>query len=129
MEADKLFYIGQKAFIEKNGKVLVVIHSEKGLDFPGGKIQIADKTIDESLKREVAEETGLQIEIGHPFTVWIHPDRNIYLIGFACKYLSGEISLNHEHISYQWVDKNSYKHIKDTSGYHNALEKYFNIQK
>ena len=37
MAEDKLFYIGQKAFIEKGGKVLVLFDPGLGLDFPGGR--------------------------------------------------------------------------------------------
>ena len=39
---DALFCVGQKAFIEKDGKVLVLNDPEEGLDFPGGKIQVGE---------------------------------------------------------------------------------------
>ncbi len=39
MEKDTLFCVGQKAFIEKDGKVLVLFDPIEGLDFPGGKIK------------------------------------------------------------------------------------------
>ena len=70
MKEDALFYIGQKAFIEKDGSILVLKNLNEGLDFPGGKIQIGELDLPEALRREVREETSLEIEVGEPFVVW-----------------------------------------------------------
>lgn len=131
---DKLLYIGQKAFINKNGEVLVLSDPNLpgfGLDFPGGKVRKGEN-IHEALKREVKEETSLDIEIGSAFTTWTHefvPDErgngSVYLVGFKCKYLSGEVKLSHEHTIYKWVNKESYKELNDGSEYYKALENYF----
>lgn len=137
---DALFCVGQKAFIEKDGKVLVLNDPEEGLDFPGGKIQVGEAkdgkawSLTYALQREVYEETGLKIEIGNPFTVWYHEfpknHRNypkvVYLIGFKCKYILGKIKLSNEHNKFKWVDKNNYSEVDDGSDYFDALKKYFN---
>ena len=39
MSQDQLFFVGQKAFIVRDGKVLVLFNPEGKIDFPGGKIQ------------------------------------------------------------------------------------------
>ena len=137
---DKLFYVGQKAFIEKDGKVLILNDPIGGLDFPGGKIQEGEAKMDNSvslmnaLKREVREETGLEIEVFDPFTVWyyefskkIHRSygKVVYIVGFKCKYVSGDIKLSEEHDSFKWVDKNNFREFDDRSDYFKALEKYF----
>lgn len=64
MNEDELFFVGQKAFIRKGDEVLVIHDPIEGLDFPGGKIQVGEENTFESLKREVREETGLEIQIG-----------------------------------------------------------------
>ena len=139
MKDDALFCIGQKAFIEKDGKVLVLFDPVEGLDFPGGKIQEGEakdgdaSSLIKSLKREVKEETGLEIEVYNPFAVWYHEfpknHRNypkvVYLVGFKCKYLSGEPKLSDEHDNFKWVDKNNYKEVDDGSDYFDVLKKYF----
>ena len=139
MNDDALFCVGQKAFIEKDGKVLILNDPGEGLDFPGGKIQDGEakdgdaSSLFRSLQREVREETGLEIEVGNPFVVWYHEfpknHRNypkvVYLVGFKCKYVSGDIKLSDEHNKFKWVDKNDYAEVDDGSDYFDALKKYF----
>ena len=139
MKDDALFCVGQKAFIEKDGKVLILYDPVEGLDFPGGKIQEGEakdgnaSSLAVSLQREVREETGLEIEVFNPFHVWYHEfpksHRNygkvVYLIAFRCKYISGDIKLSSEHNNFRWVDRNDYREVDDGSDYFDALEKYF----
>ena len=139
MKEDALFCIGQQAFIEKDGKVLVLFDPIEGLDFPGGKIQEGEAkdgeatSLTHSLQREVMEETGLEIEVGNPFSVWYHEfpksSRNygkvVYLVAFKAKYVSGEPKLSQEHDSFKWVDESNYQKVDDGSDFFDVLEKYF----
>ncbi len=133
MPEDKFFCFGQKAFINKNDEVLVIFDPILGLDFPGGKIQEGELDFDEALKREVREETALEIEVGPPFFRWFiefPPEHRNYkkdsiLIGFKCKYVFGEVKISNEHTKYKWVNKNNFRKLDDGSGYFKALEKYF----
>lgn len=132
MNDDQLIFVGQKAFIEKIGEVLILDDPKLGIDFPGGKIKKGEDNLNQALKREVKEETGLEIEVGDAFTTWMikfPPDhRNqgkVFLVGYLCKYVSGEVKLSHEHSGYRWVNKNNYKQLKDKSDYFKALDKYF----
>ncbi len=133
---DKLFFVGQKAFLEKDGEILILLDPKVGMDFPGGKIQKEETDLVEALKREVREETGLEILVGEPFATWTNefpPDYRyqgwVFLVGYKCKYISGEVKLSHEHEQFFWVDKDSYKKYKKldekNGGYFKALEKYF----
>ena len=136
---DTQMYVGQKAFINKAGKVLVLrdprysVDGQSGLDFPGGKYRWGE-SLEEELQREVTEETGLRIKIGRPFATWTNDSHhetyegqtNVYCVGYLCNYLSGEIKLSDEHTGFEWVDKNSYKKWKENTGYFKALEEYFN---
>jgi 8-oxo-dGTP diphosphatase len=127
MTPDELFYVGQKAFIEKEGKLLVLFDRDGRLDFPGGKIQEGEFDFDESLKREVLEETGLDIKIGNVFHRYFftNKDKKIFVVAIVCSYISGELVLSDEHTRYQWVDYNTYKEIYDNSVDFQALEVYF----
>ena len=139
MADDALFCVGQKAFIEKDGRVLVIRDPDMGIDFPGGKIQEGEAregdaaSLANSLKREVLEEKNLAIAVMDPFVVWYHEfpqghrnaGKKVYLVGFACKYIAGELKLSSEHDLFDWVDKNTYATWDDGSAYFAALKKYF----
>jgi 8-oxo-dGTP pyrophosphatase MutT (NUDIX family) len=127
MKTDELFYVGQKAFIEKDGNILVLYDHEGRLDFPGGKIQEGEADFDMSLQREVLEETGLEIKIGSVFHryFFINKDKKIFIVGIACTWLSGEVVLSSEHKSYKWVSKETYKELQDNSVDYQALHMYF----
>ena len=133
MKEDALFYVGQKAFIRKGEEILVIGWNNGNIDYPGGKIQIGEVDLKESIKREVREETGLEIKVGEPFYSWVHifPEshrlagKQVYLVGYKCDYLSGDIVLSDEHEKFLWVNKGNYKEIDDKSSCFKALEKYF----
>jgi len=137
MKEDALFYVGQKAFIEKDGQILILNDPVEGLDFPGGKIQEGETDFVEALQREVREETALEIEIGEPFIIWFNEfpqnhrnaGKKVYLVGFRCKYHSGEIMLSEEHNTYRWVTKENYQEVNDGTDYFRALDTYFKESK
>ncbi len=135
MAEDKLFYVGQKAFIDKDGEVLVLFDPILGLDYPGGKIQEGESDFNEALKREVREETTLEIEVGDVFTRWYfefgpnhrNAGKKVFLIGYKCKYKSGVVKISDEHNKYKWANKDNYKELDDGSDYFKALDKYFSL--
>ncbi len=128
-----MFYVGQKAFIEKNREILVLFLPDDTLDFPGGKIQEGETNYDVSLKREVKEETDMEIEVGPVFCRWSYQleighknaGRKVFLTGLKCRLLGGYLQLSNEHKSYKWVNKSNYRVLNDGSGHFLALETYF----
>ncbi len=134
MPEDQVYFVVQKAFIRKGDDVLVLNDPVEGLDFPGGKIQENEENLIEALKREVMEETGLEVEVGEPFTVWqevfppIHKyaGKKAYIVAFRCSYVSGEIILSNEHDHFRWVNSRNYQEMDDGTSYFGILERYFN---
>jgi 8-oxo-dGTP diphosphatase len=130
---DKLYFVGQKAFIEKDGKLLVIFDHTQRVDYPGGRIRSDEHNLRESLKREVREETGLEIVVGNPFCTWTtlfpeghqHAGKEVLLVAYKCEWLSGDIILSAEHDSYRWVDASTYRECDNGSQYFPILEKYF----
>lgn len=133
MKEDSLFYVGQKAFIEKDGQVLVLGDPIEGLDYPGGKIQEGEFDLVESLKREVREETSLEILVGEAFATWtnIFPPQHrlagkrVFLVGYKCTYVSGEVTLSDEHDKFSWITKENFNMVNDGTSYFEILKKYF----
>lgn len=130
-----------KAVIVKDGKVLVVREAstyEEGTNIgryevPGGRINPGEPFLD-GLRREVLEETGLQVEIGKPlyvgewFPVIKDVPNHIVAIFFVCKPLTDEITLSEEHDDYRWVDEATMQSLDIMSPEDTVLETYFATQ-
>jgi len=110
---DKKFGVAVKVIIKnKEGKYLVLFKSENEdinpneIDIPGGRVEFGED-VQDSLKREVFEEVGLEIEILHPSRVWGFVKDDLHLIGitFTADLIGGEISLSGEHDAYRWITK------------------------
>lgn len=117
------FEITVKAVIinDKN-EILLAKRSENGFfgvgkyDLPGGKLEEGED-IKKGLKREIKEETGIEVEIGPVLYVFDFEKKynKKYEIGeeeilisgkglrFLAYYKSGEVALSREHEKYEWV--------------------------
>jgi len=136
MPEDLSCFVGLKAFILKDGKVLVLHDPQMGPDLPGGKIQEGETDLTETIRREVREETGLEISVGNPFFSWMftiplhikhrHAGKKIFTLAFLCTYVSGEVTLSSEHDSFTWVDGTNYKPSVEGSNFQKAFDEYFN---
>ncbi|MEG0073553.1 MAG: (deoxy)nucleoside triphosphate pyrophosphohydrolase [Clostridia bacterium] len=105
------------AVIKENDKILIAKRnlkkSQGGLwEFPGGKIEVGE-TSEEALIREIKEELDVNITVDKYLTEekFIYPEKEINLIAFKAKILSGELTLN-EHEQIEWIDKKSLDNYK-----------------
>lgn len=136
MESPRLF-VATKAFINHNGKILIIKESTKyqdgtnagKFDVPGGRIQPGQNYAD-SLKREIREEIGIEITIDRPFFVneW-HPkvkDEQWQIIGifFECIPIDTNITLSEDHEEYLWIDPKDYKNYNLIENLQMAFESY-----
>ncbi|EJF29986.1 MULTISPECIES: NUDIX hydrolase [Enterobacteriaceae] len=92
-----------RAFIIRDGKVLMVKEAEDGKwSLPGGWADVGD-TPSAAVCREVREETGLEVKVTKLLGVW---DRNlhghpplpwhVYKLIFLCEETGGNLALSHE---------------------------------
>lgn len=98
------------AVIQKGDKILLAQrkpNSNLGLkwEFPGGKLEIGE-TPEEGLKREIREELDLEIEVEDIFKVVVqsYNEKDLVLLCYKCKYLSGEAKTLDCH-DFKWVTK------------------------
>jgi 8-oxo-dGTP diphosphatase len=108
--AELQFWIGVHGVIEDRGKILVLrrapamVYKPGAWDLPGGHLA-ADETFEGCLTREVAEETGLTIEIDRLLGVNKAPGPYVQLI-YACRPAGThrEVTLQvNEHSEWRWV--------------------------
>lgn len=99
----------------EEGKILMVKSPDRGWEIPGGQVE-AGETITDALKREVKEETGIDIEVGDLKAVHsniskrvqpdgISPIGSIVSFGFTGKAVSGELTTSDESLEVNWFDK------------------------
>jgi 8-oxo-dGTP pyrophosphatase MutT (NUDIX family) len=130
---DATLYVSQKAFIRDGDRVLILNDPRFGLDFPGGKLQPGEVDLAEALRREVREETGLEIDVGAPFIAWVdagHPATvrtglSVLLIGYNCRLRSGDLRLSEEHDAHRWITRADLVAVQDGSTYCAALNAWF----
>lgn len=132
----KLF-VATKAFILYEGKVLIIQESSKykdgsnigKFDVVGGRITPGEH-FEESLRREVMEETGLKIRLGKPF--FVNESRPVvrgenwqvirmYFETFA---ENDKIVLGEDHENYLWIDPKDYKKYNIIENMYPAFETY-----
>ncbi|MCX6809093.1 MAG: NUDIX domain-containing protein [Candidatus Berkelbacteria bacterium] len=115
--------VGQYALIRNNqGKILALRRSKSGLwSLPGGRLNSDERDWFGALKREVTEETGLEITSAKPISVEIvdDPYQVKYCVYFAviCSD-TNNINLTDEHSEYRFADPGEvefeYPHIEET---------------
>ena len=101
---------GTKSIIVKNGKILLIKRSSYNnykqgeWDLPGGRLE-KDEKVFAGHKREVFEETKLNIGIIEPIRSWIvdRPDGKHVGITLLSKYLEGDVLLSSEHTEHKWI--------------------------
>lgn len=106
--------IAVHAYIKNSSKFLATLRSPANdykpgqWDLPGGTVEFSEQPED-ALKREISEETGLEVEIIKPVYVCSQTQnkRHQFWIIYECKYIGGEVKLNpEEHSEYVWTDRN-----------------------
>lgn len=105
-----------KAFVVNDGKILLLQESTNYADgtnagkwdVPGGRVNLGEKW-DESLLREIKEETGLAVTIGRPFAMgeWrpvVRGEQWQVIATFVECHVLGEphVILSQDHGKYDW---------------------------
>ncbi len=101
-----------KAVIEDSGKYLLIKRSSSSKffpskwDFPGGKVDVGER-FEESVVREVKEETAMKIRVGKLiFEGRINENnKNIHYKVYSIENFEGEIILSLDHSKFKWASK------------------------
>ena len=88
--------------VRDDGQVLVVQRRDNGhWEPPGGVLELAE-TFDEGVRREVVEETGVQVEVEQLTGVYKNLARGIVALVFRCHPAAGEATATDESRRVAW---------------------------
>jgi len=140
----ELHRVTATAIIHKDGKYLIVQRSPEKKAFPlrwtvpGGGLDGKDyinlpKTnpdawyfpLTNSLKREIKEETGLEVgDLKYLLDLtFIRPDNiPVITLSYYCDWQSGEVVLNEENVDFKWVDVGEVKNYDLIGGIIEEIE-------
>src|SRR3954471_11133749 len=89
--------------IDEAGRVLVVQRRDNGRwEAPGGILE-RDETFEEGVAREVAEETGISVEVERLTGVYKNMARGIVALVYRCRPLAGSAQATNEALDVQWI--------------------------
>ncbi len=120
-------FLAVSAAIMRDGKVLAVRRARQPAlnlyTMPGGVVEIGE-TLTEAVKREVREETALEIEpvalAGHREAILRDGEglvqRHFIILCFAARWLSGEPALNEELDDARWLTMAELSGLRTTEG-------------
>jgi len=127
----------QKAVVfhpEKDGVFLALKRSPDSFsrsndwDLPGGNVLFGELH-EESLRKEIREETDLGVEKIKPVQVLTNYDasQKIYyiFIGFICRAMGSDVSLSEEHVEFRWVTKREFTALKPEQYLVDLIEEVF----
>jgi 8-oxo-dGTP diphosphatase len=136
MPITKLF-VATKAFIRHEDKILILRESgtyadgtnSGKYDVVGGRMEMGQR-FDDSLRREIREETGLEVTIGQPFFVneWRPVVRGeewqIVGIFFECTSATDAVTLSADHAAFEWIHPKDYASYPMIENLQPAFETY-----
>jgi len=141
LDRGRAFLISQKALIIEANKLLVLesmpdhTSGQSSWELPGGLLE-SDESLPDGLLREVREETGLLVAIGHMTAIWDHwtpgfkfrdgrvLDVRMIGIAFLCQRIGGDVQLSREHRRFGWMANHELRQLQFSQNSKFAVEKY-----
>ncbi|PIR25789.1 MAG: hypothetical protein COV41_02675 [Candidatus Brennerbacteria bacterium CG11_big_fil_rev_8_21_14_0_20_43_10] len=139
LATDKTHLVLVNAIVEKDGKILVSqrsweeTHEPGKWTIPGGKVERTEgnvwNVIEETLKKEVLEETGVEIadhaELLTNNTFIRSTDQHVVALIFLCHWKSGEAKPLEDTIDAKWITKEELKEMEFAPNVKTYIQKGF----
>jgi ADP-ribose pyrophosphatase YjhB (NUDIX family) len=89
--------------VDDHGRALIIQRRDNGHWEPPGGVLEHGETIEDGLRREVYEETGLKVEPEALTGVYQNMHRHIVALVFRCRVIDGALAVNAEASAFRWA--------------------------
>ena len=91
--------------VDSDNRVLVIRRDDNGRwEAPGGVLEL-DESFEDGVRREVREETGLQVDVEQLTGVYKNLSRGIVALVFRCRPVAGEVHPTDEAQDVRWMTR------------------------
>jgi ADP-ribose pyrophosphatase YjhB (NUDIX family) len=123
--------VSAKGILIQSSKVLLLKNERDEWDLPGGKLNNSDLSLEYCLKREVREETNLDVEIKGlegTFVINIHNWVKVIIIVYQCKIISNgnNLEISGEHYDKAFFSADELNSIKINPTYKEIIQNILN---
>ncbi len=143
-EADRRYpkrpLVGVGALIFLEGRILMAQRGKEPLkgwwSLPGGALELGEQLKD-AVRREVQEETGLEIRPVEVFEIFERimrdaagaPEYHYVLIDYVCEVTGGELRAGDDVCAVEWVSRPDLRQLQITEGTLAVIERAFEASK
>jgi ADP-ribose pyrophosphatase YjhB (NUDIX family) len=110
--------------IDDQGRALLIQRPENGRWEPPGGVLELDETFHEGVRREVKEETGLEVEPDKLTGIYKNMARGIVALAFRCNILGGQLTTNSEASAFRWASTDEVPVLTTEVFAHRVLDAY-----
>ncbi|ARF78263.1 NUDIX hydrolase [Kitasatospora aureofaciens] len=89
--------------VREDGRVLAIRRADNGAWEPPGGVLELDEAIEDGVRREVCEETGIKVGVERLTGVYKNVARGIVALVFRCRPESGAERLSDESVEVDWL--------------------------
>ncbi len=117
--------------INEKNEILMIKNNRRGWEFPGGQVEVGENLIN-AVKRELMEETGIEVEVGEVFCISSntgkYPGYNgvkeiptKIMLDFICYSKGGTLNTSEENSETAFIPKNKVLELIQAPAY---IERY-----
>nr|WP_307793346.1 NUDIX hydrolase [Amycolatopsis sp. MtRt-6] len=118
-----------KGVLVRGGRVLLVHNERDEWELPGGRIEPGE-TPEQTVVREVTEETGLSVDVAEILDAWVYhiavANKDVFIVTYGCTTASMAAPvLSHEHSRVAEFAEHEVPGLRMPEGYKRSIVTWF----